>query len=135
MLDAPMNIPAHLSVGETQHAIPFAFQPSLTLHIARSDVRQAFVDSAIDLDDQPPSMAGKVREIPADRRSAAKIQIELPQLLPETLLGARHPPLQPTAARCHPRRLPHMFEHHAFPPSFATQASAHILVRSRMRPM
>ncbi|SRR5258708_4564764 len=115
-----MQLVADLLVGETQYAIAFAFQPSLTFGVASRHVGESLMNAPIHLDDQTRPMSGEIREVAADRRLPTEVHVQLPQLLPKPLFGPGHPPPQTSDARGRRWRIARVLEHHAFSPCWAT---------------
>ncbi|HEX3888151.1 MAG TPA: hypothetical protein VHW05_11695 [Phenylobacterium sp.] len=120
LIHAAVDIVPHLPVGESQDAISLGLQPTLAFNIARSDIDQAFVDSAVHLDHQSPSMTCEVGEVPADRRLSAEVRVKLPQFLPKALFRPGRTPLEASRTRRRPWRLVNVLEHHAAPSCRAT---------------
>jgi hypothetical protein len=71
-----------LSVGQSDHAIATAGEPSLLLHVPSGDLVK-IVNAAVDFDIQPLSVRYEVDDIRAYRSLAAKVTLfEPPQRLP-----------------------------------------------------
>ena len=119
-LDASMDVIAHLSIREADHAIALPLQPPLALHVSELNVLKPLVHAAVNLDNKALGMACEVRKVAADRSLATEVHVQLAQLLPEALLRPGHPALQTSGPRSRRWCLSHMLEHHAFPPCWAT---------------
>lgn len=119
-LDASMDVIADLPVSETDHVIALALQPQLPFDVSELNLIEPLVDATVDLNHQFLGMARKVREVATYRSLATEVHVQLSQLIPESLLGPGHPALQAPGPRSRRRGLPHMLEHHAFPPCWAT---------------
>jgi hypothetical protein len=119
-MHAAVDIVPHLAVREPQDAVSLSFQPTLAFNIACSDIDQAFVDTAVHFDHQPPSMICEVGEVPAYRRLSAEVCVKLPQFLPKALFRPGRAPLEASRTRRCPWRLAGVLEHQAAPPCCAT---------------
>src|SRR5690606_1216116 len=78
-----------LARREPQHAGALAGEPLISLQVARSDVRK-LMNAAIDLDDQPRPMTGKISDIGPDRRLPAEPDGKGSEVVPQLALGDRH---------------------------------------------
>jgi len=85
-----MRIEQRLFIRNPDHAIAPRGQPSFALSVAGRDNIQA-MDAAIDLDDQPRTVADEIDQVGAKRGLPAKMrsaQVDLAQNLPEAFLGS-----------------------------------------------
>ena len=91
-LRTSMDVVVHLAGGEAQDLIALTLEPRLALEITQGNASEHLVDSAVDLNHELRVVDRKICEVPAYRRLATEVRPQLPQLLPQLLLGEGHAP-------------------------------------------
>ena len=76
-VDDPVGLGQGLFIAESENGPAEAFQLYLAQVISEYDVIP-LMDTAVDLQDEPDSIAGEIGEIPADRMLSAKLQTRQP---------------------------------------------------------
>jgi hypothetical protein len=70
----------------------------------------AVVPGTIDLDYEPRAVVREIRDVPADRRLPANVEMQLPEFRPQPLLRERHLEAKPLRPRNGAGRMPIMLE-------------------------
>jgi hypothetical protein len=86
------------AVPDSHDLVALAPKPRVTLGVANL-CHFAVVPRTVDLDHQPGAVMREVRDVSADRRLPADVQLQLSQFIPEPLLRERHlaaEPLRPS---------------------------------------
>ena len=95
---ARIDIFVNLRVREAHHTIALPFEPPLALDVAQLDVGKSLMNAPVNLNNQPPSMAGKVCKIATDGRLPTEIDVHLAKFAPKLLFRPRHEALQAARA-------------------------------------